>query len=102
MVTAGLSQAHSGISHQQGSSSTQVRSMSEPQPFWEVAPGGFRDVVETKVVGCFPMARALVPLMLRAGRRPGRQHLDERADDGPPWLRATTGPREQASRRCRG
>ena len=29
------------------------RFMSEPQPFWEVAPSGFRDVVEAKVVGCF-------------------------------------------------
>jgi NAD(P)-dependent dehydrogenase (short-subunit alcohol dehydrogenase family) len=43
------------------------RFMSEPQPFWEVAPAGFRDVVETKVVGCFLMARELVPLMLRGG-----------------------------------
>ncbi len=43
------------------------RFMSEPQPFWEVAPAGFRDVVETKVVGCFLMARAVVPLMLRDG-----------------------------------
>jgi NAD(P)-dependent dehydrogenase (short-subunit alcohol dehydrogenase family) len=43
------------------------RFMSEPQPFWEVTPGGFRDVVETKVLGCFLMARAVVPLMLREG-----------------------------------
>ena len=43
------------------------RFMSEPQPFWEVAPSGFRDVVETKVVGCFLMAREVVPLMLRQG-----------------------------------
>jgi NAD(P)-dependent dehydrogenase (short-subunit alcohol dehydrogenase family) len=43
------------------------RFMSEPQPFWEVAPAGFRDVVETKVVGCFLMAREVVPLMLRHG-----------------------------------
>lgn len=43
------------------------RFMSEPQPFWEVEPAGFRDVVETKVVGCFPMSRAVVPLMLREG-----------------------------------
>jgi len=43
------------------------RFLSEPQAFWEVAPGGFRDVVETKLVGCFLMARAVVPLMLRAG-----------------------------------
>jgi gluconate 5-dehydrogenase len=43
------------------------RFMSEPQPFWEVAPSGFRDVVETKLVGCFLMAREVVPLMLREG-----------------------------------
>jgi NAD(P)-dependent dehydrogenase (short-subunit alcohol dehydrogenase family) len=43
------------------------RFMSEPQPFWEVAPAGFRDVVETKLVGCFLMARAVVPLMLQQG-----------------------------------
>ncbi|MGI8881499.1 MAG: SDR family NAD(P)-dependent oxidoreductase [Jatrophihabitans sp.] len=41
--------------------------MSQPQPFWEVGPAGFRDVVETKVVGCFLMARAVVPMMLRDG-----------------------------------
>jgi NAD(P)-dependent dehydrogenase (short-subunit alcohol dehydrogenase family) len=40
------------------------RFVSEPQPFWEVAPGGVRDVLETKVLGCFLMARAVVPLML--------------------------------------
>jgi NAD(P)-dependent dehydrogenase (short-subunit alcohol dehydrogenase family) len=43
------------------------RFLTESQPFWEVAPAGFRDVVETKVVGCFLMARAVVPLMLGAG-----------------------------------
>jgi gluconate 5-dehydrogenase len=43
------------------------RFMSEPQPFWEVPPAGFRDVVETKVVGCFLMAREVVPVMLRQG-----------------------------------
>lgn len=43
------------------------RFLSEPQPFWKVTPAGFRDVVETKVVGCFLMARAVVPLMLREG-----------------------------------
>jgi len=41
--------------------------MTEPQPFWEVTPAGFRDVVETKLVGCFLMAREVVPLMLRQG-----------------------------------
>jgi NAD(P)-dependent dehydrogenase (short-subunit alcohol dehydrogenase family) len=43
------------------------RFLSEPQSFWEVAPAGFRDVVETKVVGCFLMAREVVPHMLRDG-----------------------------------
>ncbi|MBS1862363.1 MAG: SDR family oxidoreductase [Actinobacteria bacterium] len=43
------------------------RFMSEPQPFWEVAPAGFRDVVDTKLIGCFLMARAVVPLMLEGG-----------------------------------
>jgi len=43
------------------------RFVTEPQPFWEVTPAGFRDVIETKVVGCFLMARAVVPLMLRGG-----------------------------------
>ncbi|MGZ4186529.1 MAG: SDR family NAD(P)-dependent oxidoreductase [Solirubrobacteraceae bacterium] len=43
------------------------RFMSEPQPFWEVSPTGFRDVVDTKVVGCFLMAREVVPLMLADG-----------------------------------
>ena len=43
------------------------RFMTDPQPFWEVGPAGFRDVVETKLVGCFLMARAVVPVMLRDG-----------------------------------
>ena len=43
------------------------RFMSQPQPFWEVDPDGFRDVVDTKLVGCFLMARAVVPRMLRDG-----------------------------------
>jgi gluconate 5-dehydrogenase len=41
--------------------------MSSPQPFWEVTPGGFRDVIETKVTGVFLAARAIVPRMLEAG-----------------------------------
>jgi len=64
------------------------RFLSEPQPFWEVTPAGFRDVVETKLIGCFLMAREVVPLMLGEGGRADRQHLDERADDGAPRLRA--------------
>ena len=41
--------------------------LSEPQPFWEVRPDGFRDVLETKATGCFLMARELVPRLLEQG-----------------------------------
>jgi NAD(P)-dependent dehydrogenase (short-subunit alcohol dehydrogenase family) len=43
------------------------RFLDEPQPFWAVAPDGFRDVFETKVTGCFLVASAVVPRMLAAG-----------------------------------
>ena len=43
------------------------RFMTEPQRFWEVAPAGFRDVLETKATGTFLVARAVVPRMLTAG-----------------------------------
>jgi NAD(P)-dependent dehydrogenase (short-subunit alcohol dehydrogenase family) len=43
------------------------RFLSDPQPFWAVPPDKFRDVLETKLTGCFLMARAVVPLMLRQG-----------------------------------
>jgi NAD(P)-dependent dehydrogenase (short-subunit alcohol dehydrogenase family) len=43
------------------------RFISEPQPFWNVSEAGFRDVVETKLLGCFLMARAVVPAMLEDG-----------------------------------
>ena len=43
------------------------RFMTDPQPFWEVAPAGFRDVLETKATGAFLVARAVVPKMLAAG-----------------------------------
>ena len=43
------------------------RFLSDPQPFWEVSPSGFRDVLDTKVAGCFLMARAVVPRMLEQG-----------------------------------
>ena len=50
-----------------GMQTVNPRFMTEPQPFWEVTPAGFRDVVETKVVGCFLMAREAVPPMLANG-----------------------------------
>lgn len=40
------------------------RFLTESQPFWEVSPRGFRDVVETKLTGSFLVARAIVPRML--------------------------------------
>ncbi len=43
------------------------RFMTEPQPFWQVTAGGFRDVLETKATGCFLMARAVVEPMLAQG-----------------------------------
>jgi gluconate 5-dehydrogenase len=43
------------------------RFMTEPQPFWDVSPDGFRDVIETKITGGFLIARAVVPRMLDAG-----------------------------------
>jgi gluconate 5-dehydrogenase len=43
------------------------RFLTDPQPFWEVSPEGFRDVVETKLSGSFLVARAVVPRMLQAG-----------------------------------
>jgi NAD(P)-dependent dehydrogenase (short-subunit alcohol dehydrogenase family) len=50
-----------------GMRSVNPRFMTEPQPFWDVSPAGFRDVVETKLTGTFLVARAVVPRMLRAG-----------------------------------
>jgi 3-oxoacyl-[acyl-carrier protein] reductase len=44
------------------------RFMSEPQPFWEADPVGWRMVVETNIVGVFLVSRAVVPHMLAAGR----------------------------------
>jgi gluconate 5-dehydrogenase len=41
--------------------------MTDPQPFWQVSPAGFRDVMETKATGCFLVARAVIPHMLHAG-----------------------------------
>jgi len=43
------------------------RFLEEPQPFWKVTPAGFRDIVDTKLVGCFLTAREVVPLMLEHG-----------------------------------
>ena len=43
------------------------RFVTDPQPFWAVTPGGFRDVIDTKVTGAFLVARAVAPRMVAAG-----------------------------------
>ena len=43
------------------------RFLTDPQPFWDVSPSAFRDVLETKATGVFLVSRAVVPLMLQAG-----------------------------------
>jgi NAD(P)-dependent dehydrogenase (short-subunit alcohol dehydrogenase family) len=43
------------------------RFLTESQPFWEVTPEGFRDVLDTKATGSFLVAREVVPRMLEAG-----------------------------------
>jgi NAD(P)-dependent dehydrogenase (short-subunit alcohol dehydrogenase family) len=55
--------ANAGI----GMRTVNPRFMTDPQPFWEVSPDGFRDVVETKVTGSFLVAREVAPRMLADG-----------------------------------
>jgi NAD(P)-dependent dehydrogenase (short-subunit alcohol dehydrogenase family) len=43
------------------------RFLTDPHPFHAVPPDGFRAVVDTKLVGCFLVAREVVPRMLAAG-----------------------------------
>lgn len=52
-----------------GMRSVNPRFMTEPQPFWEVTPSSFRDVLDTKLTGSFLVARAVVPRMLADGGR---------------------------------
>ena len=55
--------ANAGI----GMRTVNERFMTDPEPFWEVSPAGFRDVLATKATGTFLVARQVVPLMLNAG-----------------------------------
>ncbi|RBY75718.1 SDR family NAD(P)-dependent oxidoreductase [Blastococcus sp. TF02-09] len=43
------------------------RFLTDPQPFWTVPPGGFRDLVDTNLTGYFLVARSVVPRLLAAG-----------------------------------
>jgi gluconate 5-dehydrogenase len=51
-----------------GQQTVDPRFLTDPAPFWQAAPAGFRDVVDTKVLGTFLVARETVPRMLAAGR----------------------------------
>ncbi len=55
--------ANAGI----GMRTVNPRFMTDPQPFWDVSPEGFRDVVATKVTGSFLVAREVAPRMLADG-----------------------------------
>jgi gluconate 5-dehydrogenase len=50
-----------------GMRSVNPRFLTHPQKFWEVPVEGFRDVVETNLVGYFLVAREVVPRMLANG-----------------------------------
>ena len=41
--------------------------LTDPQPFWKAAPDAFGDVVATKIMGTFLVAREVVPRLLDAG-----------------------------------
>lgn len=41
--------------------------MKEPQPFFEVTPDGFRNLIDTNLTGYFLVARGFTPLMIEQG-----------------------------------
>jgi NAD(P)-dependent dehydrogenase (short-subunit alcohol dehydrogenase family) len=45
------------------------RFLTDPQPFWQVSPDGFRDVVATNLTGYFLVSREVVPRLLDTGGR---------------------------------
>ena len=42
--------------------------MVEPQPFYEVTPDGFRDVIDTNLTGYFLVSRGFAPMMVQQGK----------------------------------
>ncbi len=44
------------------------RFMVEPQPFFEVTPEGFRNLIDTNLTGYFLVSRGFAPLMIEQGR----------------------------------
>jgi NAD(P)-dependent dehydrogenase (short-subunit alcohol dehydrogenase family) len=63
-----------------GMRSVNPRFMTDPKPFWEVPPAGFRDVLETKATGCFLVTREVVPKGVCAVRAVGRRGGSTGAD----------------------
>jgi NAD(P)-dependent dehydrogenase (short-subunit alcohol dehydrogenase family) len=51
-----------------GMQTVNPRFMTHPQPFWLVEPDRFRDLFATNVTGYFLLARALAPVMAKAGK----------------------------------
>jgi len=41
--------------------------MTDPKPFWEISPSGFRDLIDTNLTGYFLVARAVMPYFLKTG-----------------------------------
>ena len=44
------------------------RFLVEPQPFYEVTPEGFRDLIDTNLTGYFLVSRGFAPLMIEQGK----------------------------------
>jgi NAD(P)-dependent dehydrogenase (short-subunit alcohol dehydrogenase family) len=51
-----------------GMKTVNPRFMTKPQPFFEIEPDRFRDLIETNFTGYFLVARAFAPLMVKQGR----------------------------------
>ncbi|MBL0385834.1 SDR family oxidoreductase [Tumebacillus sp. ITR2] len=42
--------------------------LTEPQPFYQVTPEGFRELIDTNLTGYFLVARGFAPMMVRRGK----------------------------------
>jgi NAD(P)-dependent dehydrogenase (short-subunit alcohol dehydrogenase family) len=49
-----------------GMRATNPRFLTDPRPFWEVSPEGFRNLIDTNLTGYFLMAREVVPHLLKS------------------------------------
>lgn len=51
-----------------GMKTVNPRFLTEPQPFYQVTPEGFRNLIDTNVTGYFLVARAFAPIMIGQGK----------------------------------